>query len=425
VAGEPLGDVLRLLGRDAGLQNYLAQTDAQLLEHFTRRRDEPAFAALMVRHGPMVYGVCRRMLRDAQEAEDAFQASFLVLARKAGGIRRRLLLGAWLYGVACRIAARLRGQSARRRQREEPGVDVDALPADDPAWSDVGPVVHEEVQRLPSHYRDAVVLCFLEGKSNEEAAQLLHRPVGTIKSRLTRARELLRSRLARCGLGVASAVALTTALAATAQASAALTAATVQAAAQFTGGAAAPAATRAVVLAREILRTVLWTKVKLAAVAVVVVAALVPGGLWITNHALRPATPAAGAAAPQVADDREAIQGDWRVVRVEYEGHNMTDDAAFRGIKGATWRFTADRILVKAEGWPDSDYTLDPTTRPKHLDLGHKADAGFKVTIKAIYALDGDDLMVHLPSGERPERPKVFVTEEGVVTLLVKFHRET
>ena len=115
VSTEPLGDAIRRMGRSAGLQAPLSLTDAQLLEHFVARRDEPSFAALMVRHGPMVLCLCRQMLRDAQEAEDAFQAAFLVLVRNARTIRKRPSLSAWLYGVAYKVAARLRGRAERRR----------------------------------------------------------------------------------------------------------------------------------------------------------------------------------------------------------------------------------------------------------------------------------------------------------------------
>src|SRR5205085_9602084 len=121
---KPLGDELQRMGRIAGLQGALSLTDAQLLERFVARRDEPAFAALMVRHGPMVLCLCRQMLRDPQEAEDAFQAAFLVLVRNAQSIRKRPSLSAWLYGVAYKVAARLRGRAERRRKHEQPGGDL-------------------------------------------------------------------------------------------------------------------------------------------------------------------------------------------------------------------------------------------------------------------------------------------------------------
>ena len=118
MAAETLGDVLRRIGRLAGLQSVLSLTDAQLLERFATGRDEPAFAALMVRHGPMVLGVCRRLLHDAGQAEDAFQASFLVLGARPGLSRDGRLLSAWLYGVTYKVAARLRGRTWKRQARE-------------------------------------------------------------------------------------------------------------------------------------------------------------------------------------------------------------------------------------------------------------------------------------------------------------------
>ncbi len=200
---EPLGDAMRRMGRLSGLQNTLSLTDAQLLEQFVGRRDEHAFAALMVRHGPMVLCLCRQMLRDNQEAEDAFQASFLVLARNASSIRKRPSLSSWLYGVAYRVAARLRGVAARRRTREAAGVDLSELPSSEaPPNPDLQPVLHEEIRRLPVKYRDPVVLCYLESKTNEEAASQLSWPVGTVKARLSRARDMLRMRLARRGMGI-------------------------------------------------------------------------------------------------------------------------------------------------------------------------------------------------------------------------------
>ena len=208
MAAEPLGDVIRRMGRLAGLQGALSLTDAQLLDRFILRRDEPAFAALMVRHGPMVLCLCRQMLRDVQESEDAFQAAFLVLARNAASIRKRPSLSAWLYGVAYKVAARLRGRAERRHTLERPGLDMTSLPAiGEPLNPDIRPILHEEIRRLPEKYRAPVVLCYLEGKTNEEAAGQLRWPVGTVKARLSRARDMLRSRLARRESGAAAVLA--------------------------------------------------------------------------------------------------------------------------------------------------------------------------------------------------------------------------
>lgn len=177
-------------------------SDGQLLEHFIAQRDEAAFTALVRRHGPMVLGVCQRLLQDSHEAEDALQATFIVLVRKAGSISKREVLGSWLYGVAYRVALKMRGATARRLVRTGQGEEQMATIATgcEPGWDDLCPMLDEEVQRLPSKYRTVVVLCYLEGKTSEEAAQELCCPPNTIKSRLARARQRLRQRLARRGL---------------------------------------------------------------------------------------------------------------------------------------------------------------------------------------------------------------------------------
>ena len=332
MASETLGDVIRRLGRLSGLQGDLAQTDAQLLERFARRREEPAFAALMVRHGPMVLGVCRRLLHDPQEAEDAFQAAFLVLARKAGGVRRQALLGGWLHGVAYRVAARLRGRMARRRGQERAGMDLDALPADDVASSDVQAVVHEEVRRLPDSYRSAVILCCLEGKTNEEAAALLRRPVGTVKSRLTRARELLRVRLTRRGMALGGG-GLTAALAAhPATASAALMDATIRASARFAAGDAVSGlvSARAVALTQGVLQTMLFTKMKIAA-ALVLAAAILGGGAGLT-YRVWAAEP--GAAPKVVAAENPAPPADKPKDEAAGQGREKADYAWGKAVGG-------------------------------------------------------------------------------------------
>src|SRR5262249_17684685 len=145
-------------------------TDRQLLERFASRRDEDAFAHLVHRHGPMVLGVCRQILRQEQDAEDAFQATFLVLSRKAGAIHSPEALPNWLYGVANRLATRMKAAASQRQAREVALVDI-ATSERGPAGEldDLGPVLHEEIGRLPDKYRIPFVLCYLDGMTNEEA----------------------------------------------------------------------------------------------------------------------------------------------------------------------------------------------------------------------------------------------------------------
>jgi RNA polymerase sigma factor (sigma-70 family) len=173
-----------------------AATDRQLLERFVRQRDEAAFSALVRRHGPMVLGVCRRVLDNAHDAEDAFQATFLVLVRRAGSIGRPELLANWLYGVAYRTAKKARAGVLRRRTQERLAASMPrAEPGVEAAWQDLRTLLDEELQRLPDKYRAPLVLCYLEGKTNEEAARQLGWPPGSMSARLARGRELLRERL--------------------------------------------------------------------------------------------------------------------------------------------------------------------------------------------------------------------------------------
>src|SRR5262249_48128930 len=151
--------------------------------------------ALVRRHGPLVLGVCRRVLRDRHAAEDAFQATFLILLRRARSLDRRGSVASWLYTVAYHVALRARADAARRPPPARP---VPQPP--EAGWADLQPVLDEELGRLPDSYRAVVVLCYLEGKTNVEAARLLGWPVGTVKGRLARARDLLRARLTRRGI---------------------------------------------------------------------------------------------------------------------------------------------------------------------------------------------------------------------------------
>jgi RNA polymerase sigma factor (sigma-70 family) len=196
-----LSTLVRRLHDLAELPHAAEVSDAQLLERFTTAQEEAAFAALVRRHGPLVLGVCRRVLHNPHDAEDAFQATFLILVRKAASIKQGAALGCWLHEVALRTAVRLRAREAGRRQREQRVPDMpqkDCLAA--VVWRDLQPVLDEEVQRLPPECREAFVVCYLEGKTYEEAARQLGCRPGTISRRLTEARRLLRTRLTRRGV---------------------------------------------------------------------------------------------------------------------------------------------------------------------------------------------------------------------------------
>lgn len=248
-------------------------TDGQLLERFTTERDEAAFAALVERHGPMVLGVCMRVLRDPHDAEDAFQATFLVLVHRAGSVRKGDSVASWLHGVAYRVAACARSSRARRRRREREVTRMAQPCEGDDERADWEPVLTEEVNRLPERYRAAVVLCYLEGRTCEEAARQLGWPPGTVKSRLARARERLQARLLRRGLAPSAIAlgALHSTESATASVPPALASATVQTAMGSTSGAVSIGAAPAIVaLARSVLRGLLL--VRLTAVATFLIA---------------------------------------------------------------------------------------------------------------------------------------------------------
>jgi RNA polymerase sigma factor (sigma-70 family) len=204
--------VFSQIRRAALLRDGGGMTDGQLLESFVNGRDEAAFEALVRRHGPMVLGVCRRVLHDPQDSEDAFQATFLVLVRKAPSIAQRELVANWLYGVAYRIALDARATAMRRRARErqvcqmpEP-VETDARDS----MHDLRPLLDQELNRLPDKYRLPIVLCDLEGRTRRDVARQLGIPVGTLSGRLTTARAMLAKRLARRGLVISGPALATT-----------------------------------------------------------------------------------------------------------------------------------------------------------------------------------------------------------------------
>jgi RNA polymerase sigma factor (sigma-70 family) len=186
------------------------RTDRQLLDEFAARGDESAFAALLSRHGPTVLRVCRRVLRQEQDAEDAFQATFLVLARNTASIRKREALASWLYGVAYRTAMEAKRKAARRRSHEARLRERMPPPPAGPTWDDVQAVLDEEVQRLPESLRAAFVLCVLDGKTVPAAAAELGAREGTVSWRLARARQRLRQRLARRGIQLSAVLAALT-----------------------------------------------------------------------------------------------------------------------------------------------------------------------------------------------------------------------
>jgi RNA polymerase sigma factor (sigma-70 family) len=275
----PLHQVLQQIRRLTGRLPLDDASDGALLERFAGQRDQAAFAELVRRHGPMVLNVCRRVLHDPHSVEDAFQATFLVLVRRAAALEKRPYLGSWLYGVACRTARKARAALARwARERQARAMPPTAEQAREPAGQELEQhIVTEELSRLPERYRAPLILCYLQGKSTEDAARHIGCPRGTVLSRLARGRERLRGRLARRGVTLGAA-ALPIALADSAGAAvpAALVDATVTAGLALAAGT-IPATASIAVLADAVVKEMFALRLRLAAAAVLALAMLAVG----------------------------------------------------------------------------------------------------------------------------------------------------
>jgi RNA polymerase sigma factor (sigma-70 family) len=266
------------------LQDGAALTDGQLLEEYISRRDEEALGALVQRHGPMVWGVCRRVLRNYHDAEDAFQATFLVLVRKAASIVPRGMVANWLHGVAHQTALKARATAARTMGRERQVMEMpEAAAAERGPWRDLQLLLDEELSRLPDKYRSVIVQCDLEGKTRKEAARHLGCPEGTVAGRLARARVMLAKRLARRGLPL-SGGALAAVLAenvASASVPTSVISATMKAASLFAAGKAAASGAISVqvaALTEGVLKAMLLNKLKIASAVLLIVVLIGIGG---------------------------------------------------------------------------------------------------------------------------------------------------
>jgi len=306
MASGPRESVQRDLDRVFRQGTVAGLAEGQLLRRFVTCRDGVAFEALVARHGPMVLGVCRRKLGDPHEVADAFQATFMVLIRKAGTLRDAEQLGPWLHGVAFRIATRARSDASRRRECERRGARAEAVEGESvPDRECLRRIIDEEVNRLPAPYRGPIILCYLEGLTHEQAAHRLRCAPGTLRGRLDRARAKLRSRLARRGLAPAAALAACTLAAETAAATVppSLAAATIGMVEQAlaSGAVVRPASGSIATLADGLLRTMFLSKLKLAASFVAGVSVLAT--VLTLAHAFDGAHPA-----PAPPQDRAAVQ---------------------------------------------------------------------------------------------------------------------
>jgi RNA polymerase sigma factor (sigma-70 family) len=413
--------LLRFLGEVRDALGPGEETDPQLLSRFVCERDQAAFAALLRRHGAVVLSVCRRILGNLADADDAFQATFLVLLRKAGSLRRPGSLGPWLYGVAYRTALKARGQAARRRSRQEPLTDLPAPEStSDLLREEARRLLDEEVQRLPERYRVALVLCELEGRTHEEAGRLLGCPRETVSTRVARARQRLRNQLVRRGLALSvPGVAVLLGEGAQAAVPGPLAEATRHAARALVAGKATAGTIPAHVLtlATEVVRIMALQKVKAASV-LLLAAGVLAGGALSAYWGARAEAPAAPAAeAPR--EDADGIQGLWTVVA------DTDPDGDVKAIRpGDPTHFTVEfkgrKMTARSKKRTiEATYTLDPHKSPRHIDAVRPGKGGKELLFRGIYGLERDRLRVCLagPGKERPREFKGGVDVEFAVEL--------
>jgi RNA polymerase sigma factor (sigma-70 family) len=418
--------VLQRVRNLATAQGARQQSDLQLLQQFIAEHDEAAFAVLVRRHGGMVLEVARGVLRHQQDAEDVFQAAFLVLARKAHTIRKQQALSSWLHGVAYRLALKAKNRSDRRRDRETPTADqIAASAADDLTLRELRVLVHEELYRLPEKYRAPLLLCYWEGKTQDEAANQLGVSPGSFKKCLERARNLLGSRLVGRGL-VPSAAFLAVLFCENglrAAASIALTQSTAQAAVAFAAGKAvsAGASAAAAALAKGAIRAMNLTKWATNIALMVLVGGLGVGLSLVTYEALggqQPDTSAKavlvqtlqdvkGQAKAKTSDkaDKERIVGTWRITKGRADGKEMPEE--FTALARMT--FTKDGKLIFTMLTEDKEGKYD-LVGPGKLDLSF--DTAKEMGL-GIYKFDGNDRLTICAAHGTETRPTDYTSEKG------------
>ncbi len=386
MATAQLGTLLRHIHKLAAGRLLPQRNDHQLLDDFTAHHDEAAFAALVARHGPMVLRVCRRVLNHEQDAEDCFQATFLVLARHTGSIRKREALAQWLHGVAYRTALAAKRKAARRRNHEARlrvrRTDWQSVP---PTWDDVQAVLDSGIECLPEAFRTAFVLCVLEGKSGPQAAAELGVKPGTVSSRLTRARQRLQRQLAHRGIKLAALLAAVSVAESSSKAAvpALLAGATVRSGLLVAAGgtAAGVIPSHVAALAAGVTRAMYLTKAKIA-MAVLFALSLLAAGAGVLTHQVLSAPqetppaakpPAATIAKPQTALAKPQATNDKN--SITYSGRVLDPDG--KPVAGAKLYMKGD--YKKGEEYSREEQSpLDATTGP---------DGRFKFAVpKAKYA---------------------------------------
>jgi RNA polymerase sigma factor (sigma-70 family) len=415
--------LIRSLRRAASVSQSAHLSDGELLALYLTARDEAPFEALLHRHGPMVLGVCRRVLQNEADAHDAFQATFLVFLRKAATIIPRDMVGNWLHGVAYKTALKAQAMNRHRRAKEREARAVLPPGAGQGALQDRLELLDEALSRLPAKYRSAIVLCDLEGKTIKEAAGQLNCPPGTVASRLAGGRALLAKRLARYGL------CLTAATVAEAMARGAvmpgvpkaLINSLVRAAATVAAGqeVAGVMSAKVVALTERVVRAMLIAKLKTLTTVLLVLAVLGGAGVVCSYPRLQAEQDRGQAAATSVVvaadekpkSDKELILGTWIPVSVEQNGKKIPKERWETKVVITKDKFTSHR---PGDETFEYTYTIDPEKKPKEIDLTMD-----DMTYPGIYELKGTTLKLVGGSLERP-RPTDFDSTATTLTTYKK-----
>lgn len=404
----------------AGSGNRGEANDALLLQDYLARGDPRAFAALVQRHSPLVWGVCRRLLDHEQDAEDALQATFVVLMRRARSLTRPHLLGNWLYGVAYRVASKIRSANARKRARESPMADPPAPESDDELLrGELRSVLDDELQQLPRRYRRPLVLFYLEGRSAEDVASILGCPKGTILSQLARGRERLRGRLLRRGITLSAGL-LAGFLSGVTSTEAALPQTILDWSLRLQSGSALAEAiqqsisTQAKLVSQQVLKEMLALKLQL--IGVIVVTGLLSVGIGTVVYRSLTSTPVA---VPQAISrsDVDELQGTWDVTEVSYAGGLLPA----KRFPFARLRIRGDTFTQEgADGKLEMSFRIDSGRNPKTMDM--ETREFHRETYHAIYDLNGDTLRICRREADQ-DRPTTFVSARNTGIFLITAKR--
>jgi RNA polymerase sigma-70 factor (ECF subfamily) len=389
-------------------------SDGQVLEIFVARHDESAFREIVRRHGPMVLGVCRRIVGDPHDADDAFQATFFVLARKADDIRPRDMVGNFLYGVAYRTALKARSLRTRRNAVERQVEHMPQLTAPPPeAWLELQPLLDQELNKLPDVYRTPIVLCDLEGRSRKEAATQLDVPEGTLSSRLARGRQMLARRLGKRGMTL-SATALAAVLAAATPVAAVpstLAASTIKTGVMLASGVATAIPASVAAIMQGALKSMLVSKV--TTIASLIVASAF-GMVALDNRAVPPAAsqPATAAIAPQ--SDEDQLEGSWDVVSLEADGKQVALPPELKE-QALTFQNGTMRTRLCQPEVTEATFTLGGSRLPKTIDIHFEGDH----RSLGIYELENNVLRICLAPASKGRPSEFKTTADGADVLLI------